>query len=278
MSSKDPVPAMQGCDFLEMMKVPGIEISFEPIEYLSELVVHFSEDCEMTMELFNVERYYAMSDLHQLIDIGLAAFPECSVALSQISNSLTMYRNTTPDDVLAKIDDEHLRQDLIDSCLAWTDPPMEGETKAAAEVSKLPTVTITKYLPEHQLKAMGMKLRHCHTNCLSMQDHPEVIGHVVGWIFTSNFYILHSVIRKSDNKLYCVTPTYDWMESFEFIPDDEIDIDTESSISWFSRKGIQIITGLRLDPAATIANSEKKLKRLYSDMDPWEAYYLPIES
>lgn len=176
----------------------------------------------------------------------------------------------------AKIRKEKLRAEMLKIIEGWIRPATAEEAEIVSEIERLPHEHVAVYPPEH-LEYMEMKPRECHANCRIMvgQDSPDILAHVLGWRNENNAYILHSVIRQSDNKLYCVTPNEAKLVSFEFIPDEAISSREGNDGHYqYSRKGNAIGYGFRRDPDQTIEDGLKVKERLLSGMDPYEAMKL----
>jgi len=176
----------------------------------------------------------------------------------------------------AKLRQEELRSEFLKIVEGWIRPATDEESTVVAEIEKLPFETVTVYPPD-KLEYMRMKPRECHVNCRFMEENGQEhnIRHVVGWRNDDGIYVLHSVIRQDDGRLYCVTPNEASLEQFKFIPDDEIQCrESDDGRYHYSRKGVEIGYGFRSNPDETIAYAKKMKERLLSGMHPYEAMKL----
>lgn len=176
----------------------------------------------------------------------------------------------------AKLRQEKLRAEFLRIVEGWSRPATDEEAFIVAEIEKLPLVTVTVYPPD-QLEYMRMKPRECHANCRFMEQNGQEhkIRQVIGWRNDDGIYVLHSVIRQNDGRLYCVTPSEANLQKFEFIPDEEIQCrEGDDGLYHYSRKGIEVGYGVRSNPDKTIAYAKKVKERLLSGMNPFEAMKL----
>lgn len=167
---------------------------------------------------------------------------------------------------------ESVRKAFLAEIDEWSFPPSEWEARTVSEIQLLPIVKVRRY-PDDALSYMRMPARHCHANAQFMEDTDPSgrMKHITGWWIQGDTYLLHSVVLH-DDQYVCVTPApLESEETFDFVPDSEIEWRDDGEVRSAYRGGALIGKGVRTNPARSLAEIDKIRQRLLSGMNPYEA-------
>lgn len=174
------------------------------------------------------------------------------------------------------------KEKLTADTLAWLDrwdfTPTDEEERLVAAVSELELLQVRRY-PAEVLAMMRMPPNQCHANARFMvENDPEGrCEQVTGWWPQMGNYVLHSVVRR-DGEIFCVTPyPIQTDDTFEFIPDPDIEWVEENGIREAYKSGYRINYGIRRDPAETMRVNAIVRRRIKAGMDPMKAGEPPFD-
>jgi hypothetical protein len=180
----------------------------------------------------------------------------------------------------AKLRREQLKARILAEVSDWTRPASAEEEKLAAEIAKLPAVTVRRESGS-RLRWAWMKPGQCHTNCrwYEENDPNRTFKAVAGWWKQPHgIYTFHSVVTDGEHYV-CITPGLgpDELE-FEFSPDPEVEriIDSDRH-GTFRRRGLPVPRFVRGDPARSIKAGHIIMERLAAGMDPVKAGEIDLE-
>lgn len=174
------------------------------------------------------------------------------------------------------------KEKLVADTLAWLDrwdfAPTDDEARLAASISELELLHVRRY-PAEVLAKMRMPPNQCHANARFMvENDPEGrCEQVTGWCPQMGNYVLHSVVRR-DGEMFCVTPYPVYTsDTFEFIPDPDIEWVEEDGVREAYRNGYRIEYGIRPDPSETMRINEVVRRRIKAGVHPMKAGEPPFD-
>ncbi len=150
---------------------------------------------------------------------------------------------------------------------AFMGPPRPWETELAPLLAQLPRVRVKAGEPR-QLAAAGYMTGGCHANCRRATSADPTLVQLVGWTETPHVYHLHSVLRRPDGSLHCITPGHtDELGDdgcFAFVVDEAFELEGPGTLL---RRGGEYANPImhaliRKDPSAVAARYEALWERV----------------